>query len=118
MGGQPRNLSIRWLSDPDYRAMEKATGSEYTTTSGATWVISPDPAERKAILSLRQIGTPDGRWHGWASSRLASHTLHSLARLVNPRPGPERDGPDRLPSRPQEEADRERAGMSTTADKL
>ncbi|MGP0068406.1 MAG: hypothetical protein ACLQGP_33010 [Isosphaeraceae bacterium] len=71
----PRDLSVRWLSDADYRALQASTASQYTTTDGRTFVLSPDPDERKASLALHQIGTPDGQWHGSISTRLATHTF-------------------------------------------
>jgi hypothetical protein len=71
----PRDLNIRWLSDADYRALQITTTSEYTTADGRTFMLTPNPDDKKAFFSLHQIGTPDGQWHGWISTRLAAHTL-------------------------------------------
>jgi hypothetical protein len=71
----PRDVSIRWLSDADYRALQTSTASKYTASDGRTFMLTPNPDDRKTILSLHQIGTPDGQWHGWISTRLAAHTL-------------------------------------------
>jgi hypothetical protein len=72
---EPNDLNIRWLSDADYQALETSTGSEYTT-DGRTLVMASKPGDREKFLSLYQIGTPDGQWHGWVSTRLAAHSLH------------------------------------------
>ena len=71
----PHDVSIRWLSDADYRALQSSTASKYTASDGRTFMLTPNPDDRKTILSLHQIGTPDGQWHGCISTRLAAHTL-------------------------------------------
>ncbi len=70
----PRDVSIRWLSDADYRALQTSTTSQYTTSDSRTLMLTPNPADRKTFLALHQIGTPDGQWHGSISTRLAAHT--------------------------------------------
>ncbi len=71
----PRDVSIRWLSDADYRALQTSTASQYTTSDGRTLMLTPNPDDRKTFLALHQIGTPDGQWHGRISTRLAAHPL-------------------------------------------
>jgi hypothetical protein len=72
---EPQDVNIRWLSDTDYRALQSSTASRYTAPDGHTFEIPPRSDDRKALLSRFQIVTPDGRWHGLISTRLAAHTL-------------------------------------------
>jgi len=71
----PRDVSIQWLSDANYQALQTSTASQYTTSDGRTLVLTSNPDDRKTFLARHQIGTPDGQWHGWISTRLAAHAL-------------------------------------------
>ena len=81
----PHDLSIHWLPDPDYRAIETTTASRYTTADGrTTFAIEPDADGRKQVLSHYQVTTPDGRWHGSISAKLAVNTFHTWLGAVLP----------------------------------
>jgi hypothetical protein len=72
----PNDVQIRWLSDADYQALQTTTASEYKTADGSTFMLRPNSDDRRTYLSLHEISTPDGQWHGWISTRLATHALH------------------------------------------
>ena len=107
----PDELSIQWLSDADYLAMRTSTESEYRLASGSTLVLPGDPGERRRMLSFYQVGTPDGRWHGRASTKQWASALpdmaergragrHDLPGGVGPHPSEAKEaGPDRKGTR-------------------
>jgi hypothetical protein len=73
----PDELGIQWLSDEDFKAIENSTSPEYKLAGGSTLVLPGDPDERHRMLSFYQVRTPDGRWHGRASSRGHAPTMQT-----------------------------------------
>lgn len=68
----PEEMNVVWVSDEDYRAMQVATAPEFKMANGSTLVLPTDPTDRKASLAGYQLATPDGKWHGRASTKLGA----------------------------------------------